>query len=267
MILSAWLDLPIWLMASSLIGFFVFVSGVIAALSNIPATRRHLHENTVGTVPTFFSSIGLLLALLTGFVANDAWDRHRQGARVVQSERASLIAVYDISIAANSDMAEIRRTLLSYTNAILDDEWPMMANGTSSAIAGEALSKLMQLASNPNITVESGTVAHTALLNQVLALRASRSERLALNSSEGNDSKWITLLALAALTMTAIGIVHVERPRAQAVTLTLFSLAMLVTLAVIVLHEQPFDGPLAIGPDAYQRAKSVMLSVKPDTSE
>ncbi len=41
--------------------------------------------------------------------------------------------------------------------------------------------------------------------------------------------------------MVSIGLVHWERPIAQAVTLLLFAAAMVTTLGVIALHERPFD--------------------------
>ena len=53
-----------------------------------------------GMVPTYFTAIATLLALLTGFVANDAWERQRSASRVLQAERANALAVYDLSLAS-----------------------------------------------------------------------------------------------------------------------------------------------------------------------
>jgi len=261
MILGLWLDQPMWLMLGLIILFFLTVSGVIIAVTMLPITRPAFLRVVNGVVPTFFSSISVLLALLTGFVANDAWERQKQGSRVVERERANLIAAFDLSIETTSNMAGIRKALLAYTERLISDEWPKMADGgQSSEAAGAALSDLMRIIADPALTAEAGSVAHTALMTVAMTLRDARGERLALSAAKQDDSKWLTLIFLAVLTLVSIGIVHGDKHRAQILTQLLFSSAMIVTLSVIALHERPFDGPMAIGPEAIERARSVMLA-------
>jgi len=92
----------------------------------------------------------------------------------------------------------------------------------------------------------------------VMQLRSARSERLALSAARSDESKWLTLLVLAVLTLTAIALVHAERPFAQATTLFLFSAAMVTTLGVVALHERPFDGPLALSSEPIRLARAAM---------
>ena len=261
MLLGLWLDQPIWLMIVILASLFATVSIVLIVLTNVPYTRTHLLNNVGGIVASFFSSIGILLALLTGFVANDAWERQGKASRIVQTERANLIAAYDLSEATVSDMSDIQKALLAYADAVIADEFPKMGTKTPySSEAGAALSRLMKMVADPIQTSASGIVAHTALMTTVMNLREARGERLALSASESDDSKWMTLLFLCTLTLISIGIVHVDKPRAQVITLVIFSTAMVGTLSVIALHERPFDGPFALGPAAFERAKSMMTT-------
>ncbi|MCJ2082603.1 DUF4239 domain-containing protein [Methylobacterium sp. J-090] len=261
MLLGLWLDQPMWLMVTLITLFFLLVSTVMVAITALPVTRPTFLRVVDGVVPAFFSSISILLALLTGFVANDAWERQKQGSRVVEKERANLIAAFDLSIETTSNMAGIRQALLAYTETVIADEWPKMADGgSSSEPGGAALSNLMRIIADPALTGEAGAVAHTALMTVAMNLREARGERLALSASKEDDSKWLTLIFLAALTLVSIGMVHGDKHRAQILTLFLFSSAMIVTLSVIALHERPFDGPLAIGPGAIERAKAVMLA-------
>lgn len=268
MLLGLWLDQPMWLMLSLIVLYFGSVSLFMVLISTVPFIRPLSLRIFDGVVPVFFSSISILLALLTGFVANDAWERQKQGTRVVEKERANLIAAFDLSIETVSNMAPIRRALLAYADRVVQDEWPKMADGgRSSETAGAALSDLMRIVADPALTQGAGAVAHTALMNVAINLREARSERLALSASRGDDSKWFTLLFLGALTLVAIGLVHAGKVRAQILTLSLFSSAVIVTLSVIALHERPFDGPLAIGPDAIERARTVMLSRQTDQTD
>lgn len=258
MILGLWLDLPVWLIVSSLGGVFASAVGLLVLLTNLRWTRPAMLRVGTGVVPTYFTAISVLLALLTGFVANDAWERQRQAARVVQAERSNLLAVHDLSLATVSDMRAIRAALLAYADALVGDEWPKMTDGLSSPVAGAALSRLMAAAADPKHGA-AGQAAHALLLDGVMSLRTARGERLALSDAQGDQSKWLTLMVLAGLTLVAIGLVHLERPVAQVTTLTLFSIAMVTTLGVVALHERPFDGPLAMSPAPIERARAVML--------
>jgi len=50
------------------------------------------------------------------------------------------------------------------------------------------------------------------------------------------------------MTQLAIGMVHLERPRAHIAAVAIFSLAAVITLGLIALQEYPFDGPLSVPP-------------------
>ena len=258
MILGVWLDCPVWLIFTSLGGVFAGAVALLVLLTNLPWTRPGMLRLGTGVVPTYFTAISVLLALLTGFVANDAWERQRQAARVVQNERSNLLAIHDLSLATVSDMREIRAALTAYADALLTDEWPKMTDGLSSPEAGAALGRLMAVAADPKHDV-SGQAAHALLLDAVMSLRTARGERLALSDAQGDQSKWLTLMVLAGLTLISIGLVHLERPVAQVTTLTLFSIAMVTTLGVVALHERPFDGPMAMSSAPIARAKAVMV--------
>lgn len=263
MILGYWLDQPVWLIFGLLAAIFVAAILALCLLSNLRATRPGMLRLGTGIVAPFFGSVSVLLALLTGFVANDAWERQRQASRVVQAERTNVLAVHDLSVAAAPDMADLRAALVSYVDALIEDEWPKMSEGASSLRAAEALGRLMQVVADPKNGVEAGVVTQAALLDAVMTLRTARGERLALSDAQGDQSKWLTLLVLAGLTLVAIGLVHMEKPWAQATTLVVFSTAIVTTLGVVALHERPFDGPFALQPTPLHAARAAMEPVRP----
>jgi hypothetical protein len=162
-ILSAWLDQPVWLIFTLLGAGFAVVAGLLWLVSNLRPTRPLLHRLGLGIVAPYFNAISVMLALLTGFVANDAWERQRQASRIVQSERTNLLAAHDLSLATASDMSGIRKRLLAYAEALIDDEWPRMTEGASSNAAGEALGALMQAVADPRHTAEHPLTWHRSL--------------------------------------------------------------------------------------------------------
>ena len=131
MILSLWLDQPVWLMFTLLAVPILGLCAVLWLLTVWRRSRPLMQSCGTGIVAPYFSAISVMLALLTGFVANDAWERQRQASRVVQSERANARAVYDLSIATASDMSGIRASLAEYLDAVIGEEWAAMISGWS----------------------------------------------------------------------------------------------------------------------------------------
>ena len=260
MLLNLWLDQPVWLIVASLSGLFLGAVALLCLLPQVPVLRPRVLRLGSGVVAPYFGSVSVLLALLIGFVANDAWERQRQATRIVNAERASLLAIHDLSLATISDMRAIRERLAAYADALIADEWPKMLDGESSARASAALGDLLRAVADPRVGVEGGAVAHAALLDAAMNLRAARGDRLALSETRGNQSKWITLLVLAGLTLAALWLVHMDKPWALATTLLLFTIGIVTTFSVIALNERPFDGVLALEPTAIVSARAAMAA-------
>ena len=257
MIFDTWLDLPTWGIFGSLAIAFVFAALCIHWLS-FGKFNRERAIGFSGVVAPFAGAIAILFALLTGFLANEVWDRNRQADRAVFAERDSLLALHAISIASISDMGDIRAAAQHYAETLISHEWPRMMEQKSSPKTGEALLSLLTKASNPQIGIDAGAAAQGALLNIVLKLRGARYDRLALSGDQTDRTKWTAVLILAFITQVAIGIVHLEKPKAQLASLSIFSAAVVITLGLVAMRERPFDGPLRYSPAPIEEALQIM---------
>jgi cytochrome bd-type quinol oxidase subunit 2 len=253
MLIELWLDQPVWLLIGLLAAFFAATGALVFWLTQGRLTRRFA-GSLAGVVAPFFGAVGVLFALLTGFLANDAWERNRQASRSVLTERDALVAIYDLSLATASDMSAIRTATRAYLEAVITDEWPLLRNGEASPKATEALRGLLRELSHPRLTTEAGAVAHYALLDQAVRARTARSDRLSLSEQYSDHPKWWTVLLLAVLTQVALALVHLDKPRAQAAALAVFSAAALLAIGLVAVKERPFDGPLAMQPTVLAEA-------------
>jgi len=257
--LNWWLDQPIWAMFAILAVMFS-ASALLLHLLTYAAPFRSFALSLSGVVAPFFGSLSVLLALLTGFVASDTWERQKQASRVLQSESDHVLGVFDLSIAAAPDMSRIRKALETYVNAVLKDDFPAMARGETSSDTAAALAFLLQEVAQPKIAEEAGSATQSALLSSVLQIRSDRGERLSLNTHRTDDTKWLVLIILGFMTQIALAIVHLDKPRAQIAALSIFTLGLVSTLGLIAVHQWPFDGPAAIRPWAIEAANKVILT-------
>lgn len=258
--LTFWLDQPIWLIFASLACLVLTWCLLLIVLTNAKRTRPFIIRVSTGIAPAFVGVVSVLLSLLIGFVANDAWERQRQASRVVQTESAQARAVFNLSRSVSKDVPDFRILLADYIGAVVNEEWPSMAKGgIASSRADYAFGKLLEAVVAPNFDVVVGKANHSAVLAGVLNMQTARSERLALSEMEGDDSKWATLFALSALALLVIAAIHVERPPSQVASLAIFGLALVITLGVIAMHERPFDGPLALGPSLLEQVRTLVV--------
>jgi hypothetical protein len=204
--------------------------------------------------------VAILFALLTGFLSNDVWERNRVASRAVLAERDGMLAVHAMSLAAVSDMSDIRASVQAYARSLVEDEWPVMEMQESAPKTGAALNSLLALVAHPNIGTNAGTAVQGALLDTALKLRSSRHDRLATSGDRSDRTKWTAVLFLALVTQLAIAVVHLERPRAQVAAMSIFSLAVVISLGLVAIRERPFAGPLRVSFEPISEALEEMKS-------
>lgn len=245
--LDAWFNLPVAAMFVALAAPYALITAAIWWLTFHSPLRKKVQTLT-GVVAPFFGSVAILFALLTGFLANDVADRTRAATRALLGESDGLYAVQMLSLSAASDMSGIRDALRNYAASVIADEWPQMVDIGRAAKTEAAYGDLLREVSDPNIARDAGQAIHSALINAVSRIGSARSDRLALSADSTSQYKWITVFILAAITQIAIGLVHLDKPRAQLAALTVFSAAVVIALGLIALQEQPFAGVLQVSP-------------------
>jgi hypothetical protein len=257
--INAWLDLPVTGIFASLMIAYGATAVVIAWLTFRSPLRGQI-QRCSGIVAPYFASIALLFSLLTGFLAGDVIDRFKQGVRAVQTEAGALSSLDALIRASAVDAEPIRKALVIYIRTLVGDEWPKMSAAQTSTQAEAALAGLLRAIADPAIAPAAGTAVQGGLIQLGLQAATARSDRIALNTSHADDIKWTTVLLLCLMTQISIGMVHLERARAQIASLTIFTIAAVIALGMIAIQEAPFDGPLQLPPAPLERALKTITS-------
>lgn len=245
--IRGWLDYPTSELFAALAAVYATTGALIVFISFNGETARFT-RHLDGVVTPFFGAVGVLFALLTGFLANDVADRNRQAVQAVQSEAGELRNIYTLSGATVSEMHAIRAALSDYVNSLVKDEWPAMEEDRAAPSVSSAYDTLLQRVADPKIAQTASAAVHGALMNAMVRAGSARSERLALASDRTNEIKWILVLVLGVMTQISIGLVHLQKLGAQVTALTVFSLAVVMAVGMIALQERPFTGDIRVGP-------------------
>ncbi len=246
------MDLPLGLFARPplhQLAAFVGLSAVVWAASLLLLAwlnRRHRSGRALLPVAPFFVSVTTIFALFVGFLAADIWNEKRRASDSAYAERSAierfetLVGPHGLADAAALSAVE------RYRRAVIDVEWRDWENRRRDPRADAALDAMWAR------TVElarQGAPAPVAshLLAVLDDVAAARAERLAIGSDGGAANAWWTMLALCLFSYAAIAAVHLDRPAAGRLALTVFALATTAAFWFLALHDSPYSGGVRLG--------------------
>jgi hypothetical protein len=242
---AAWLGLPVFVVFASLFAVYLGAAALMVWLSFRSPLSAHI-QGYKGVVAPFFSSTAVIFGLLIAFLSNDIWDRNQQAERIVFTESDTLVALYSLSAASGADNPNLRAAIRGYVSAVVDDEWPRLANQERSARADAALNALLHEVALPANAKDFGV--QRTMLDMVLRVRSAHEDRIALANDRTVISKWAAVLLLALLSQVAIAVVHLDKPRPQIAALAIFTVASVLLLGLLAIHEAPFEPPVFVPP-------------------
>ena len=242
---TAWLAWPVVALFASLFVVYFSAAALIVWLSFRSGLSGPI-QSFKGVVAPFFTSTALIFGLLIAFLSTDIWDRNKHAETIVFTESDTLIGLYSLSAASVTDSAGLRTAIRAYVSAVIEDEWPRMALQERSSRTDAALNALLREVAKPTNAIDASV--QRTMLDMVLRVRRAHEDRLVLSNDRTVVTKWAAVLLLAFITQIAIAVVHLERPRPQAAALAIFTVAAVLLLGLLAMHEAPFEPPIFVPP-------------------
>jgi hypothetical protein len=94
----------------------------------------------------------------------------------------------------------------------------------------------------------------------------ARRQRIITSQSEVNWVKWLCLGLQAVCALLAIAMVHSDNRVTSAITLCLFGVGVAASLLLILAHDRPFTGELAVSPDPLLQVMPPLGASQKETS-
>lgn len=216
-------------------------------------------------VAPFFTAITVLFALFAAMLASDIWARHKDANTAQVAEASAIRSLTETAgLVPKADGEQIVMLVGNYVQAVVNKEWPAMHTDDTTQREA-ALPEIKQLESTVlGFLVRSNQpkAIETRLINAVDSLRTARLQRLTLAFDGISYAKWRALLAFGLLSLAAIGIVHLRRPRAMGISLFLTASAILLTIAILTNNKSPYSGTNPVTPHMLQDAIKLPLQLE-----
>ncbi len=201
--------------------------------------------------PGMLPPMGLLFALIVGFLAAQVWSDAGRAQEAVNREASALRSVV-LLVHAFPGEPETRMDALvrRHIREAAAVEWPAMAHQRATlSVVSAPLAQGLQLAVGLSPRTEGQKAAQREIVDSLQSALDARRQRIIVSESSVNWVKWTGVILVALLTLIAIAFVHSDNRLSAALAMGIFAAAVGVSLMLIAAQERPFHGQFGVRPD------------------
>ncbi len=244
------LHLPVlWMALIVFAATYLVAGGVGLVVTRLAVNERARAFKAVS--PGLLPPLGILFALLVGFIAVEVWNNFDKARAAVTTEASALRAVV---LLAGTFPDEQKARIYALVNRHIEDsankEWPAMAQQQATlSTLPTALIEALTYALALNPADEGQRAARSELVRALHLALDARRQRIVLSEPSGGAVKWLGILLQGLCTLIAIAMVHSDNRLACAMALTLFATGIALSVLLIAAYSRPFTGEISVGPE------------------
>jgi Protein of unknown function (DUF4239) len=259
------LNLPVpWMALIVFAATFLIAGGVYLVVTRLTDTEWATAFKAVS--PGLLPVLGVLFALLVGFIAVEVWNTFDKAKTAVATEASALRAV--VLLARNfpeEQRTRINALINRHIEVAVQQEWPEMAQqrATLSLFPTHLIEALDNVFALEPID-ESQQAVKPEMITALRTALDARRQRIVISESAVGAVKWVAILFQALCALVAIAMVHANNRRACAITLTLFATGVALSVLLIAAYSRPFTGEISVTPELLKQV--IATEAKGDTS-
>jgi Protein of unknown function (DUF4239) len=263
--MSDWLlNLPVlWMAVVVFAATYLLAASVYWVVTRLAVNDRARAFKAVS--PGMLPTLGILFALLVGFIAVEVWNNFDKAKVAVAAEASALRAVVLLAgTFPEEQKTRIYALIDRHIEVAVNEGWPAMARhrltlSTLSTALIEALHDTLTL----KPADDSQRIAQTEMVKAIHAAMDARRQRIVVSQSAVGTVKWAGILLQGLCTLVAIAMVHSDNRLACAIAMTLFATGIALSLLLIAAYSRPFTGEISVRPDLL---KQVITSGQPSSN-
>lgn len=239
-----WLHpLPLFLLILCVVGT---AASAIYSLLLLPPVRRA--STGLVKINTAVGSIsGGVLGLSMAFLAHSVYSIEDRARDAVNAETRAIIELDStLDEMAEPQRGDLARLLANYGSSVAA-EWPVMA--ADSTGSEQSLRHIYAAIINGPAEQHKDQVQQDRLLAEYDDLSSARQERLSVAQDRVTGGQWALVEGLIITLLFVVAMSHADYRIAAKVSLGAIATAASLLLFVIVMHDRPFFGYGAFGPE------------------
>jgi hypothetical protein len=227
----------------------VAVSAVAAALASYIISRgvsleARLNHHAVGS--QVFLQIGVMFAVLLAFVFSEVWAEYNTADQAINGECGALHGAAMLANALPDGKGRpINQAIDIYAKAVVEKEWPLMAERRRSPEAAQDFRVAFDLAARLNSTQSSEVAIQTQILTLLSLAHTNRETRTFQVTRSLPPVMWVVLCALSLFLIGFVLFAGIEGP-GHLIFAASFTGCTVMVLVLVRLLDFPFEGALTL---------------------
>lgn len=259
------LNLPVaWMAVVVFAAIYLLSFGIYWVVTGLTANER-LAAAFKAVSPGMLPPLGILFALLVGFIAVEVWSNFDKAKAAVATEASALRAV--VLLADNfpeEQKAHIDALINRHIDDAVNNEWPAMAHqrATLTTLPTPLIQELHDaLAMRP--ADDSQRAAQPEMVRALHTALDARRQRIVISQISVGAVKWAGILLQGLCTLIAIALVHSGNRLSCVITLTLFATGIALSILLIAVYSRPFTGEISVKPELLKQVIASEAAAEP----
>lgn len=225
----------------------VLVLFLVRRFADVDRLRRY-HE----VASYFFLTLGTLYSVLVAFGIFVVWSDYKEAATNLQHEATEVADLSRLSTLLPMPLRKnISNGLVEYLNAVVQDEFPAMAQWRSSQRTWDAVQKLWDAYSTEQLDTPQYQACYAESLKHLTALSDLRRTRLFASRGTVPRNLWVLLIAGGILLVAFTYFFGHGSIRSQAVMTAILAGILSFSLFLIASLDTPYSGVARVTPQPF----------------
>jgi hypothetical protein len=233
----------------------VAVVGLVLVQRLVPTERRKQHNDVAGFI---YAVLGVSYAVLLGLVLVAVWEKWDAAETVATDEANELAGIFWFAHALpQPEGRHVQELVRSYARVVVEEEWPLMAQGRSSPKAWATLDELRGTILGLKPTTDAkqtgyDQMRYEEMLVQLHDLGNARRERLLAAEQGLPPILWVVLILGGVITVFFTYLFGLENTLVHLLMVASLALIVSMSLFTVAALDYPFKGDIRIHPSAYE---------------
>lgn len=213
---------------------------------------------------SIFASAKVVYAVLLGFLVIVVWENYDNARDNVSLEAASLVPLYRLTYGMQpAHGAETRKHIRDYIDAVIADEWAIMRRQAGASLPARRAIGAMdrQFANLDPATKILDAEVNAEFLRDKSTVVSYRNQRLLQATSSVPWVMWLGAIGGAVITMVMGFMIYMKGLGPHLIMASLDGALIGLLLYIMFVFSHPFRGPLALGPQDFVAARSILDGV------
>jgi Protein of unknown function (DUF4239) len=237
------------------VAMLIAVGGLVLVQRLVSTDQRKQHNDVAGFI---YAVLGVAYAVLLGLMLIAVWEKWNEAEVITTDEANELAGIFFFAHALpQPEGRHIQELVRSYERVVVEEEWPLMAQGSSSPEAWATLDELRGaiLGLKPTTDAQQmgyAQMRYSEMLEQLHDLGNARRERLLVAEQGLPTILWIVLILGGVITVCFTYLFGLENTLMHLLMVAALALIISISLFTVASLDYPFKGDIRIHPTAYE---------------